>query len=200
MLQRRGFLSLGLASVSSLPALARPAPDPLRLGALEIEPGASPPGWNASGTNGEVVLRNAEAAGAVRFYWASRPSNAPNIHLAVTVALHAESSPESSAGLIFGYSEEARTYMAYTVEPRGTVALYRRGPNGFDRLVGMNGGRPDDPSRLEIQQSADGYQFAIGGRQVFSWSGRGAAGPHAGIIAMGIGRFGFRSFEFAARD
>lgn len=154
--------------------------------------------WRASVEDGAYVLVNRDARGAVRYFDFNRVRSdgtpVPQLEASVTVAGDF-AGQNAAAGLLARYDPRTATYYAFVRTGEG-IALYKRGPDGFSRLVDLSGPvrAEDGPARLTVRMTGGGTQLLVNGNAIGTIASSDITGDRFGIIAIDRGAFRFDDF------
>lgn len=166
-----------------------------------VEALTTPPGddWQARVEDGVFVLENRSAAGAVRYYDFNRtgPGGAPALQTEASVSVSGDFEGEAAgAGLLARFDPETRTYYAFVRTADG-VALYKRGPERFSRLMNLDGPvrGADGPVTLGMRLTPEGTQLFVNDRSIGTVSSQDVQGDRFGIVAIDRGTFRFDDFS-----
>lgn len=185
----------------SNPEIARRQKLPL-MGPLQrlLPKGGEPNGvWSARYESEAYVLENEKDSDAIRyFYVGPREGQAGRRKISVKVWGNlGEGNPSAGAGLIYALNKKDRSYYLFVLHPKGSVAMYRRGPRGLKRMLKMSSGKINQQGYNELQIVERGKKFSmfLNGSQIFSLQSQSAGRGATGIVAMGTGRFQYTSFQ-----
>lgn len=194
-------MMVGLAVLVPIAAAAAPVEVPASLGPLRtlLPLGPELEGtWLGVAEDGWYVLKNHRKPAAVRYFYAAFPAVR---HAAVKVTVQGESGQgqgeAGAAGLVYGVEGKGKTYCAVMLRADRTVALYRRDDRGLQPLMAVAHAavRADGANELSVSVRDGRTEAAVNGAPLATLGSAVCAGPGAGIIAVGTGRFGFSDFQ-----
>ncbi len=150
--------------------------------------------WSGSLYQNYYTAENRSAEHAVRYYTRrDAGSGAGTRSVAVDVAVAEGSS--GRAGLIFGLDRQRNVYHLFVRESDGAFTAYRRHEAGIDHLVAVvlpDGGA--DFHRLEVREAGEDVELWANGERVAKLSGAGVSQGEIGIVAFGLGTFGYTNY------
>ncbi|HYD69443.1 hypothetical protein [Azospirillum sp.] len=154
-------------------------------------------GWEGKGEGDAYLLSNTDRGGLIRYvYTLGKSSEAAEAQVTVSV----DGKAPGAAGLLYGFDPQRRTYCALMLNADGTLGLYQRGSDSFQRLVSAQGAalRPG-ANILRIRVERNRLDAFVNGQGVATLAsttvcaGKGDTG--IGIIAVSPGRFRFSDFQ-----
>lgn len=178
------------------PSVSQSAPD-IDMGGLSPYLSDGPQGyWNVIGENGSVVLENSEGSGDITYYYLNPGSGEEGRReISVDVQL-LNTSPYSWAGMLYGYTDNPRSYYIYTVGADNNVSLYHRTNTGFElRFSQSSPGRADQINQLGIRESGNMIELKFNGHIISSFGNDSIGFGAVGIAAGDIGTYRFQGFD-----
>lgn len=155
--------------------------------------------WTGAKAGDTYWLENRDDPGAIRYYYG--PLDAAivgNRDVSVTIALDTED-PEARAGLLYGFDADSRSYFLVVIGNDGAVDLYRRDRSGFSRMMSSElPGSRGPARRLLVRERGTEITVFLDGERVGTVSSAGTGRGAVGIVAMGMGRFGFSAYAVQA--
>lgn len=150
--------------------------------------------WSGSLYQNIYTVENRSDEHAIRYYTTrTRGDGRGNRSISVDVAL-ADGSP-GRAGLVFGLDRERNTYHLFVRESDGAFTAYRRHESGIDHLASVV--LPSNGQlfhRLEVREEGESVQLWANGERVATITRQGLTQGELGIIAFGMGQFGYSNF------
>lgn len=152
-------------------------------------------GWSATLKDGIFWLNNAQAEGAIRYYftpYTDGDGGARSIGVDVNVA---ELKPDARAGLLYGYQADPRLYYLMLLGPAGALDVYRRDGNGLQMTMSQSITLSKSGyNRIEVHEQGRSVEISVNGQSAGSFESQGTGRGSVGIAALGIGRSGFTNY------
>lgn len=157
--------------------------------------------WEIFDEGGAAIFRNQRGEGDITFYYVGSPPEVEG-RREITVNMGViEGDDSSQAGLIYGYQENPRSYFIFTVSGTGTVRLNERTPQGWEeRMSSTIGGLDPSNVTLSIIENGNEISLLVNGRGGTSIGNDRIGRGGVGIVAAGIGTYGFKGFDVSTRD
>lgn len=147
--------------------------------------------WRYTNNGDSFEIENVSDPNAIKyFYVGPQQGEEGNRVIELDLAIHPDS--KGSAGLLYGLNAERTRYHMLTLGSDGTVALYRRDPDGFRLMLSSSSDRfeREKINTLRIEERGDTISYALNGSDLGE-----VGGDRFGFGAVGIGALGdVRSF------
>lgn len=169
---------------------------------------------------GRFLLNNDSSETSIYYGYRLAAADAQH-HLSVEVSLpRAGMTQLSGAGLLFDFQPAGPNYCAFVLHPDGVAGIYARDGSGLHPLAQARaeGFRVGKGNRLTLQRTGGNLAAYVNGSQVLRLADLGPSCPGgdiassgdpaqggrrgidpgqegSGIIALSVGRFGFRNFK-----
>jgi|GEM_PF-1246902 len=151
-------------------------------------------GWNGSIKSDEYWLENTNEPGAIRYYYAADSGNNGQRIISTKVLLDA-ADPYSQAGLLYGFDKSSRSYFLVNITASGTFTVTRRDSDGFniifEEYLDVN---PTSFNSISIEENGNRLTFSVNNKSLGNVSHSAAGKGSVGIVAIGLGKFGFSDF------
>ena len=154
---------------------------------------------------GKTVLVNKSAPGAFRFYKAQWTAQANASERAASVRMDVPEGGKGGSGIALRFSNDDLNWLGAVVTGDATLEIYEASPGHSNRIAAFSLPRLDRSAGvlLQVIDAVDGTTIYVDGRKTASLSAdAGADGKlrperAVAVLAMGEGRFGFRTFDFS---
>ena len=156
--------------------------------------------WRVTDDGQSAFLENRETEGAVTYYYVgSHASEEGSRTISVDVGF-GQTTQWSSAGLLYGYIENPKTYYMVTVRGDSTINIHQLVDGYFDELMVIPmESLSAEKTTLTIQEEGNSVTLLVNGQKLESFSddqlGRGAVG----IVASDIGQYKFSNFTVSSK-
>ncbi|MEM0911771.1 MAG: hypothetical protein AAGJ37_12385 [Pseudomonadota bacterium] len=151
-------------------------------------------GWNGSMKSNKYWLENTNQPGAIRYYYAANNGNNGQRSISTSVLLNA-TDPYSQAGLLYGFDSASRSYFLVNLTANGAMTVTRRDNNGFNVLfeeyLDIN---PSAFNTISIQENGNQLAISVNNKKLGNIVHEAAGKGSVGIVAIGLGKFGFSNF------
>ncbi len=156
-------------------------------------------GWNGRLESGTYWLENAQEPGAIRYYHTSyTPAEGGQREISVNVRVQADD-PQARAGLLYGYDAETRSYYLILLGPKGQFEVVRRDASGFQlRMSSTTGADGTSFNRITVRENGNEIALSVNDKDLGSLGNDTIGKGAVGIVAAGLGRFGFSNYREAA--
>lgn len=153
-------------------------------------------GWEASLKNGTYWLENQHEAGAIRYYYTGyKPADDGSRDISVKVQLQTDD-PQARVGLLYGFDDQTRSYYLIMLGPEGQFEVVRRDASGFNlRMSSSTDVDPQDFNEIRIQEKGKEISLSVNGRNLGGFGNDTVGKGAVGIVAAGMGRFGFTDYR-----
>ena len=99
------------------------------------------------------------------------------------------------AGLLYGWNHPPLFYYLILVAPDDSVEIYRRDPEGVNKIRSTSILPGDNFVKLRVVEKGQEVTVYANGDSVDTFQSQQTGVGSIGIAAMGIGRFGFNSYK-----
>lgn len=152
-------------------------------------------GWDGKIVSGEYWLENRSQEGAIRYYYTAYDGQSNQRTISTKVILNA-SDPYSQAGLLYGFDSNNRSYFLVNIGADGVFTVTHRDNEGFHRLIerplNIN---PENYNKITIAEKGNELTFSVNNVKTGQLTHDAAGTGSVGIVAIGLGRFGFTDYE-----
>jgi hypothetical protein len=175
------------------------SPDTVFWGVLDVGQKENDP-WTGVLAKGAYALAHKGRPGAVRYYFRhhlDQPAEDPLSQYALSVDVAGKFDGKlSSAGLLYNYDPQTKSYLAFVKGDGCAYAIYRRGEQGLRRIVGgtSEAVKPGQANRLVIVPQGADINFYINNTQVATLKEEATLTGGAGLLAISPGMFAFDNF------
>lgn len=153
-------------------------------------------GWDARLESGSYWLDNRQEPGAIRYYYGSYdPSSDGKRTIQVDVKIDTDD-PQSKAGLLYGFDAETRNYFMILLGSDGQLDLVRRDSSGFHTSMSSStDAGPGRFNRITLRENGNEIAISVNDRELGAIGNSDIGKGAAGIVAIGLGQFGFRGYQ-----
>ena len=152
--------------------------------------------WTLREDGGSVVLENDREPGSISYHYAgAEPGTEGSREITVDVAMLG-STDGSLAGLLYGFRESPRSYLAFTVGGDRSVNVHEMRDGGFE--LRSKTGMPDlraERTTLTIRESGNTVSLLVNGVDTGSFGNDLTGGGAVGIVAAGVGTYRLSGFD-----
>ena len=153
-------------------------------------------GWTGSMDAGVYQLENGSDPTAIRYYYTGYTEGEGGSRSAQVDVAFEGAHPDARAGLLYGFRKDPRFYYMIVASPAGEVEIYRRDGQDFGMTMASSF-EPSDTGYARIAVDENGSELAVrvNGEEVASFQSDGVGSGSIGIVALGVGRFGFTNYR-----
>ena len=158
--------------------------------------------WQGELRDGAYLLSNKGQAGGVRYFHLRQRQDAAPKEVSISVDVSGSFDGQvAGAGLLYDFGQDGKSYFAFVLGKDAHYTLWRRGPNGFQRVAtGDNAAiRPDGINLLAARLGDAKAELTINGARILAHKAEGATDRAVGIIALDTGSYRFDNFHYAVQ-
>lgn len=149
--------------------------------------------WSGRVAGRDYQLSSRAAEGGIQYFWVqTKPETEGRRSLSVNVDVLRG----GSAGLIYGFQENPKSYFLILLDAERTLHVYERSPDGFQEILSSTT-QGSSPARLELVENGQEISVRVDGNNLLSLGNDRVGRGGFGIAAMNAGDYRFGDFKFA---
>ncbi len=152
--------------------------------------------WTVDVDDSAVLMSNSVDPAAISYYYVTSPAAAEGKRFVAVDIVFVEATPDSFAGLLYGYIEAPRSYFLFTAGGDRSINLHSMSDGRFELLLKTEGFDASAKAlRLGIREQGDIIALLVDGKQVAEFGNDRIGQGDTGIVSTGTGRYLFSNFE-----
>ncbi|MEP3276644.1 MAG: hypothetical protein ABJN26_09835 [Stappiaceae bacterium] len=152
--------------------------------------------WRITNTGGTFEIQNSTDPGPIKYFYAALNEGEEGRRtIEASLVIHPDS--QGSAGILYGFDQQNRSYHLLTLGPDGTVTLFRRDDQGFSPFMETKSSDflKDKINKLRIEEKGDTILYFLNGAKLGEVGGNKFGRGSVGIAAVGAVRAFFDGFS-----